>query len=682
MTTWPGRRALIAALCLVMIALPLSLDGLDFRAYGGYPAVGFAVALLVYAERHGLWWALTAETAVITAALSRTYDLHPLLGLVGSASLTLPAYVVWRLLTRNGTVTFEMDSILGERRFFVATALGAAVCAAIGGTLSLFEVSAGDALLTTLMAFVSALAAQLSVLPILSDGSRSAAGNKAERILQWVMLLGVSVVVFWPQGPLTMLFVILTVLGWGANRGSPRSSHLQVMLVSVVAYALTFTGHGPLAGTPAGMPISANPILLYLFIMSCAYLTIPISASISRQQLASAESTRSASTMERLLESARQTLIITTDPYGRITRVNRGAELILGYGSEELLGQSPAVLHPEEEIARHARRMGLPEDDFAQVALAMAASGERWDWEIVTRAGPRYLSLSVTPIDGDEGSVVGYVAVGDDTTERHAAHEAMRAALEHEHASVKRLREVDRVKRELVSNVSHELRTPITSIHGYAELLADGAIGRLTGDQLEVVARIDRNSQRLIRLVEDLLTLSKLESGALVLHRSPTDLGELVREVGLLLEEQLRAGELDLRLHVPDVPVTLRADAHELERVLVNLVGNSIKFTPDGGSIDVTLSADSESAVITVSDTGLGIALDEQEQLFGRFFRASSAIDNAIQGTGLGLSIAHAIVTAHGGTISVESEPGAGTTMRVCLPLEDDEVADEPLFRH
>ncbi len=682
MANWSGRRALVVVLCLVMIGLPLSLEGLDFREYGGYPALGFAVGLLVYAGPRGVWFALAAETLVITGALSRTYDLPLLLGLVGSASLTVPAYLVWRVITRTGTVRFEMDSVSGERRFLAATAAGAALCALIGGSLSLFEVTVGDALLTTLMAFVSALAAQLSVLPILSDGSRTAAGPVGEQITQWVALLVVSVLVFWPSGPLTMLFLILTALGWGANRGSPRSSHLQVMLVSMVAYALTFTGHGPLADTPSGMPESFNPILLYTFIISSAYLAIPISASLARQQLSAAEATRSASTMERLLESAKQTLIITTDPFGRITRVNRGAELILGYGARELLGRSPAVLHTKEEIARHARLLGLPEDDFIQIALAMAESGERWDWEIITLSGRRYLSLALTRIDDDDGSVLGYVAVGDDTTERHAAHEAMRVALEHEHASVARLREVDRVKQELVSNVSHELRTPITSINGYAELLTEGAIGALTEDQLEVVARIDRNSQRLIRLVEDLLTLSKLESGALVLHRTPTDLGRLVQEIGLLLEEPLRPRSLDLGLHVPAVPVMLRADGHELERVLVNLVGNSIKFTPDGGRIDVTLRADPDCAYITVADTGLGIAPDEQEQLFGRFFRASSAIDNAIQGTGLGLSIAHAIVTAHGGTIDVESAPGEGTTMRVCLPREDDEVADEPLFRH
>ena len=364
-----------------MIALPLSLDGLDFREYGGYPALGFAVGLLVYAERPGLWWALPAETAVVAVALSRTYDLPPLLGLVGAATLVVPSYVVWRLLTRNGTVAFEMDSVVGERpSSLMATAVGAAICAAVGGGLSLLEVSLGDAALTTLMSFVSALAAQLSVLPILSEGSRVAAGPRAEQAVQWVVLLTVSVAVFLPQGPLTTLFLILTVLGWGANRGSPRSSHLQVMLVSVVAYLLTFTGHGPLAGTPAGMPGSANPILLYLFIMSCAYLAIPISASISRQQVTAAEATRSAATMERLLESARQTLIITTDAFGRMTRVNRGAELILGMSAGELLGRSPAVLHTAKEIARHARRLRLPEDDFTRIALAMADSGERWDW--------------------------------------------------------------------------------------------------------------------------------------------------------------------------------------------------------------------------------------------------------------------------------------------------------------
>ena len=341
------------------------------------------------------------------------------------------------------------------------------------------------------------------------------------------------------------------------------------------------------------------------------------------------------------------------------------------------------MFSPGDEVARHARRLGLPEDDARGLAMAMAASPEPWDWELVTNDGRMLrISLSLTSVADDDGKIVGFLGVGDDTTERHAADVALRRALEREHASVARLRDADRVKQDLVSNVSHELRTPITSIIGYVELLHDGTLGDLPSDQRQVVARIARNGHRLIRLVEDLLTLSQVEAGALVLQRAPTDLGAVVRAVCLMHETQLLTRSVELVMDVADSPVMLLADANEVERVLVNLVGNSIKFTPDGGRIDVTLRDEGKAAVITVSDTGIGIALNEQDQLFSRFFRASSATDNAIQGSGLGLSIAHAIVTAHGGTIEVDSEPGRGTTMRVCLPREGAAVAGEPLASH
>ena len=675
-------RAIGVAISLVMIVVPLSLEGLDFRSFAGYPAVGFAIALLLLVSRRRLWWWLLVETVIIGIALTRTYDVSPVLGFAATTTITVPAIVVWRLLTGGGRHRFQLESSDGERGFFVATALGALLCGTIGGALALTAVSPSDALLTAVMSILSSLAAQLAVLPVLVRSSRSASGGVVERVLIWVVLLVTVVIVFVPNDSLPVAFLVPAVLSWGANRDAPRSSHVQLLVVSVAAYLFTFAGQGPLVVLPDWLPESSGPILLYLFLVACAYAAIPISVTISRMQRVTVEATKSASMMERLFESARLSLIITTDTAGVITRVNRGAELILGYTAEELLGRTPWVFHSPAEVARQARRLGLAEDDLIGTAEAMAESGAHWDWEVLTRRGPRFVSMSLTTIVDDDGSLLGFLAVGEDTTEQRAATEAMRTALEHEHASVNRLREVDRVKQELVSNVSHELRTPITSIHGYAELLAEGAIGELTDDQQEVVARIDRNSQRLIRLVEDLLTLSRLESGVLMLHRAPTDLVGLVGEVGLLLEEQLRHRALDLVVHVPDEPVVLHADGHELERVLVNLVGNAIKFTPDGGRIDLSLHADPERAVITVADTGLGIAADELEQLFGRFFRASSAIDNAIQGTGLGLSIAHAIVTAHGGTIGVESQPGEGTTMRVSLPRDDDEVDDEPLFRH
>ena len=675
MTSWSGKRAVVVALCLVMIVGPLSLEGLDYRSFGGYPAVGFAVALVVYLGRRWLWWTLLVETVVIGVALTRTYDVSPVLGLAGSITLTGPALLVWFLLTR-GDRQFEVSTASGERRLIVASAAGAFLCGFLGGVFSLAEVAPRDALLTGAMSFISSLAAQLAVLPMLDRASRVASGTRAERVAQWVILLTIVALVLVPHTDLPMLFLIPALLSWGANRGSPRSAHQQLLVVSILAYLLTFLGRGPLAQAGDGGQSVFGPILLYLFLVASAYVTILISGSVARLERVTDKATRSASTMERLFESAHRTLIITSDAEGRITRFNRGAELMLGYRADEVLGSRADMFRPKHEAARQARRLGLPQDDFRSLAATMAASNKPWDWNMVGKDKRRIrVSLSLTSVTDDDGRVVGFLGVGEDTTDRYAAHEALRLALANEHASVLKLREVDRVKQELVSNVSHELRTPITSISGYVELLHEGAVGELTGPQREVVARIARNSQRLIRLVEDLLTLSQHEADVLVLHREPTDLGALVRGVCLLLETQLLTRSVTLAVHVPDRPVTLQADAHELERVLVNLVGNSIKFTPDGGRIDVTLQDELDGAVITVSDTGMGIAYSEQDQLFARFFRASSAIDNAVQGSGLGLSIAHAIVTAHGGTIEVESQLGHGTTMRVLLPREDEVAA-------
>ena len=683
MSSWPGGRALVVAACVTMIVLPLSLEGVESRAFGGYPAVGFAVALLVHLGRRWVWWALLVESVVIGLTIAHNFDVPLLLGMAASLPLTVPAFVVWHRLTFGGRRPFEIGTREGERRFIVATALGAFICGASGGLLSLAEFEPPRAALTGVMSFLSALAAQLAVLPMLDPGSAPATSTRGERVVQWLLLLGTTTAVFGSHTTLPLLFLVPAVLSWGANRGSPRASHLQLLMVSLLAYVLTYSGRGPLSELSEVVPVQYEPILLYLFLAACAYVAIPISGSVSRLEAVTSEATEAAATMERLLESAQQTMIVTGDAEGRITRFNRGAELMLGHRAEEVLGQPATMLHPPDEVARHARRLGLPPDVDA-VLQAMVTSRERWDWEVPTKDGGRVrISMGLTALTDDDGTVSGYLAVGEDATARHAAHEALRAALEHEHASVSRLHEVDRVKQELVSNVSHELRTPITSISGYAELLADGAAGTLTPEQRQVVDRIDRNSQRLIRLVEDLLLLSRHESGALVLHRTPTDVGRVVREVVALLEEQLRRGSLTLDLCLPQRRVVADADPHELERVLVNLVGNAIKFTPDGGRVEVRLAVEADEAVVVVSDTGVGIAEDDVERLFGRFFRASSALENAIQGTGLGLAIAHSIVTAHGGTIGVESTPGEGTTMTVRLPLEhDDEVADEPLFVH
>jgi signal transduction histidine kinase len=236
--------------------------------------------------------------------------------------------------------------------------------------------------------------------------------------------------------------------------------------------------------------------------------------------------------------------------------------------------------------------------------------------------------------------------------------------------TTERLQELDRLKDQFVATVSHELRTPLTSIHGYLELVLDGAAGSLEDEQRQFLSVVARNTNRLRRLVDDLLLVSEIDAGNLVLHLDDLDLGALARESLESSRPQAEAGGVTLSFSAHG-PLALTGDRVRLSQLLDNVVSNALKFTPRGGSVSVRTSRSNGSAVVEVEDTGIGIPADEQAQLFDRFFRARAAAEGAVQGTGLGLSISQDIARAHGGLIDVTSETDVGTTFRVALPAND-----------
>jgi signal transduction histidine kinase len=260
------------------------------------------------------------------------------------------------------------------------------------------------------------------------------------------------------------------------------------------------------------------------------------------------------------------------------------------------------------------------------------------------------------------------------------AEQAARAEAESAHRLLatqnERLRELDRLKDEFISLVSHELRTPLTSIRGYIELLQeDDTLGE---DQRRYLGVVDRNASRLLDLVSDLLFLAQVDAGKLAFELRPVDLEVIVAECVEASQPTAAAKKIDLVASTQPLPSQLQGDPARLVQVLDNLVSNALKFTPEGGRVEVRLSALEGIAVIEVADTGLGLAEDEQAQLFERFFRSSRATEHAIPGTGLGLPIAKAIVERHGGRIVVESAVDAGTTVRVELPLSLSELRRSP----
>jgi signal transduction histidine kinase len=231
-----------------------------------------------------------------------------------------------------------------------------------------------------------------------------------------------------------------------------------------------------------------------------------------------------------------------------------------------------------------------------------------------------------------------------------------------------RLHELDRMKDDFVASVSHELRWPLTSIRGYLELLREGDAGELTEEQHQFVSIVERNSDRLLRLVGDLLFVAQVEAGKITLERESIQVEELVREAVDAARPTAMEKDIEIALDLDGLG-DLYADRARLCQVIDNLISNALKFTEPGGHVCVRTSRHESVGVIEVSDDGMGMSDEDQNQLFQRFFRTASATDQAIQGTGLGLAIVKAIVEAHHGVITVESVEGEGTVFRVELPL-------------
>jgi PAS domain S-box-containing protein len=337
--------------------------------------------------------------------------------------------------------------------------------------------------------------------------------------------------------------------------------------------------------------------------------------------------------------------LVTTDNQ-RIVFANPSLERMLGFGAGELVGRravevmQPPDLTAEEEAEREQATRHLQDTGQSTYEGRRVRRDGTTIWSRTTTTTfehPRY------------GSV--WVAVLQDVTEERRAQEASD--------------ELERAKSEFLGSVSHELRTPLTSILGYAALLREDTEGVVdAGDHIEV---IERNAGRQLRLVEDLLSIARIQAGEFEVHRQPLDLAELVR----LGVEAMRpaAKEAGLRLELDCAgPAQVLGDADRLDQVLANLLANAIKFTPSGGRIEVRLATTPEQATLTVNDDGPGIEPRERARLFDRLFRGEDVKRLQVSGAGLGLSIARSIVEAHDGTIEVRSEPRGGATFEIALP--------------
>lgn len=283
------------------------------------------------------------------------------------------------------------------------------------------------------------------------------------------------------------------------------------------------------------------------------------------------------------------------------------------------------------------------------IALTMGHRGARMNRELVTQR----LHVAVERQASEER----YRALFEEA-------ETARSALAGQN---ERLLELDKLKDEVVAIVSHELRTPLTALRGYVDLIRDGEAGELTEEQHKFFAIIERNADRLLSLVDDLLFVAWVEAGTFELERHELVLAEVV-EHSLESARSLAEGKGVKLVHEPGRDGIVVGDRKRLSQLLDNLVANAVKFTPEGGTVLVRTEVSEHEVLLEVSDTGMGIPENEQPHLFERFFRSEEATRQEIPGTGLGLSIVQAIVAAHGGSITVESADDEGTTFFIALP--------------
>jgi PAS domain S-box-containing protein len=362
---------------------------------------------------------------------------------------------------------------------------------------------------------------------------------------------------------------------------------------------------------------------------------------------------RSEERFRLLISEVKDYAILMLDPEGVVVSWNAGAEHIKGYRSEEIIGQHFSRFYTSEDV----------EQDKPAYGLKVAVEQGRWEdegWR-ARKGGSRFwANVVITSLHDETGRLYGFGKVTRDITERKRTEELMRQAKEEAERTSK-------FKDQFLSTMSHELRTPLNAVLGFSDLLADERYGSLNDRQQRYVAHIHTGGKHLLKLISDILDISKIEAGRMDLAREDvmvaSAFAEVISALYPLAEEKSQAllQQVEPHLHV-------HADALRFKQVLMNLVGNAVKFTPEGGRIELVARQTDSQVRIEVRDNGPGIAPEQQQRIFEAFVRLAPS-GATVEGTGLGLTITARLVELHGSKLGIESRPGEVTCFYFYLPL-------------
>ena len=348
--------------------------------------------------------------------------------------------------------------------------------------------------------------------------------------------------------------------------------------------------------------------------------------------------------------------IFMADNQLRILAFNPAAELLTGWHADEAIGAQCADVFQCNHRPRGHAGVGRPSPSLCPMLKVIA-----------TREPIPYAELTITTREGqtkDVAASYSFIPTSNDVGPCGVA--IVR--------DISRLREVDRLKSEFVSMVSHDLRTPLAVIKGYAATLLNPLLTLDREREKRFIKGINDASDRLTRLIDNVLSVSRLEAGRFKLNPQVFDLYEVVQRVAASFRSS--SSKHQLLIQVPEVGLQVRADRDQIEQVLTNLVSNALKYSPEGGQVVIAGQARAHEVEIQVSDEGIGIPRAQLTRVFEKYYRGDSAVTKRVSGTGLGLYICKSIVEAHGGRVWVESEPGRGSTFHFSIPRNPFPASD------
>jgi PAS domain S-box-containing protein len=647
-----------------------------------WPPSGIALAaILLLGARH--WLGIWAGAAIVNLTVEASL---PAAAMIATGN-TLEALVGAALIRRTISPAYPIGRGEDVVKFVAVAALSPIVAATVAlMPLSLGHALAGSELLWNWWTWWQGDAAGIIIVTplILSWSARSHILWSRARILEAacfaLLLVGASWISFGSstpgQIPYPLTFLIAPFIIWAAIRFEQREVTAANAVVCALAVWYTVERRSPFAA----FSLNESLLLLLAFASTVVITGLVLSAVLGeRRREVESRLSESEERFRLMVLNVADYAIFMLDPEGRITSWNAGAERIKGYRADEIIGRHFSCFYPDEDA-----RAGKPH----RVLDGAAREGRSQDegWRVRKDGTMFWATVVVTAMRDSEGKLLGFSKVVRDLTERKRAESDLMGA--------KALAEkANQAKSEFLARMSHELRTPLNSLLILAKLLADNAGKNLTDKQVQYAQVIHEAGRDLLALINDLLDLARIESGApTALHVASTSLAGVQEHVERTFAQVAKQAGLHFEIAIEHgLPEAIETDARRLQQVLRNLLSNAFKFTKQGGVAlrivpavsgwspgQPRLDGARQVVAFSVSDTGIGIPETRQSAIFEAFHPGDGSTLGEFAGAGLGLSISKALAERLGGEIRVTSAPGAGSTFTLYLPTHQTVSPTEP----